>query len=177
MTGVEFAAAAVLGLVGNRLRGGLIALPGGDLPARAIGALIGAGAVAALAGLGWWSLGVAAAALAGDMISGAGGQYGTAWTLPAFGRMWFYAIERTAGLLLPMIVALDLVQRAEWLPALWLLAAIILCPVCYALAPYWPVSIPWLGIKARNRADSGFGEALWGAVLGVAIFAACGVKL
>lgn len=176
MTVAELIAAALLGLYGNRVRGGLYTLPGGDLTARALGSLIGAGAVAALAGWGWLALAVAAAAMLGDAISGAEGEYGTTWTLPAFGRMWLYAVERTAPLGCVM-VGIDLFDRGPRVDVLWLWSAVVLCPVCYALAAYWPVAIPWLGIKARDGADSGFGEAVWGAVFGFAIFAACGVKL
>lgn len=164
--------AALLGLYGNRVRGGLYHLPGGDMPARAVGSLFGFGAVAALGGFGWWSFVVALAALIGDMLAGAHGKYGTGWTVASFLRMGRYGLLR---LIVPglAIAAILLRLGLPWADVLWLLIAVALCPSCYALARYWPVALPWLGVKARTGADSGFGEALWGAVCGVLLLAAC----
>jgi hypothetical protein len=164
--------AVALGLFGNRVRGGLYALPGGSDVARALGSLIGFGAVALLAGLRWPALAIAAASFVGCLISGADGKYGTGWNLVAFGRLWLYGIERLA-LVIITIAVLSIPLHGHAIAAAWLLGAILLCPVCYALAPYSPVAIPWLGIKARDGADSGFGEALFGAVMGALTLVAC----
>ena len=167
-----YAAAFILGLFGNRVRGGLYHIPGGDLPARFIGSVIGFGVIGFAAGLGWWSVALAFVALIGDTLAGAENTYGTPFTFLAFVRMWVYGIERIA------VVGIGLALYARFtggIPrmAFWLVPAMAVCPLVYALAPYWPLNIPWLGIKARTGADSGFGEAVWGGIVGVSLLVAC----
>ena len=164
-------AAALLGLYGNRVRGGLYHFPA-DIYARVLGSLIGFGVVAWMAGTGRWSIMVMALGVVGDMLAGADGNYEVNWTFSDMLRFWIYAIERLA----PLGIGLALYARftgGDPMASTWLVPAVVVCPACYGLARYWPIAVPWLGIKARDGADSGFGEAAFGAVCGVLTLVAC----
>ncbi|WP_029310792.1 hypothetical protein [Acidiphilium angustum] len=155
--------AAAIGLYSNRIRGGLYALPGGDLPARIIGAL-GLGIVPFLAqSPPLVCLAVAVAALIGELISGSDGSYSMNNGVKSWIFMALYGIERLA------LICAVLWWFGDLPEALWFAAP--LCPLAYYLARFWPISIGFLGIKAASGTnaageDAGFGEALWGAIVG-----------
>lgn len=155
--------AAAIGCYGNRIRGGLYKLPGGDLPARIIGA-VSLGVVPLFADARPVEcLAIAIAALAGELISGSDGSYSMNRGVKSWIFMALYGIERLA------FISVVLWWFGDFPEAIWF--AVPLCPLAYYLARFWPVTIGLLGIKAAtgtNAAgeDAGFGEALWGAVVG-----------
>lgn len=163
--------AAIIGGYGNRIRGGLYALPGGDMPARIIGAL-SLGLIPLLAQRSAIEcLAVAIATLVGEMVSGSDGSYSMNKGLKSWIFMALYAVERL--LLIGLVVWWFGAFRSPLPLLLWI--AIPLCPLAYYIARFWPINIGFLGIKAAigtNVAgqDSGFGEALWGAFVGVLLF-------
>lgn len=94
--------AAILGAVGNRVRGGLFPMPGGTQVARLVGWGVPCGAVAALAGVPWWGalligLGAFLGCMAGEHNSQSMGLKGGNSGLVAWGWMGLWGLERTVA--------------------------------------------------------------------------------
>lgn len=171
--------AALMGAAANRVRGGLVALPGGTQVARAVW-----GAVCGLAclKLGWWSLAVAGSAFVGCMV----GQFGglsmghrpvAAHQATVFGFLHFpdlfsvspwvtmtaWGLARVAG---PTAVIAYL-GGAWWWP---LLSGLACAPIYWAvwLLPDWALRVPGLGKgtgPGNGRDPAEMAEALHGAVM------------
>ncbi len=166
---VILSASIVGGAFANRIRGGLLHLPG-DLLGRLIWGASG-GATALAAGVPWpYALAIGLSTwLACSFGLGGGESMG----LGKFSLKhdWLAMTIFTVVRILPAVAIL------AWLgdPA-WLLAPMVaLGPLAYYSGRWWPVAVPWLEFKAHDGADSAVGEFVWGAFAGGLLALACGV--
>lgn len=142
MTALLILAAAIIGALGNRIRGGLFPVPGGTQVGRLVGWAIPCTLVAGP--LGWWALAVGAGAFLGCCVGQYGGlsmgHRGPAPAVSPWLTMTGWGLARVAG---PALVVWW-TGGAWW----WLLASGMACAPLYAavwLLPDWALRIPGLG--------------------------------
>lgn len=161
-------AGAIVGALARRIAGGVVAIPGGTLVARALAAVWLAGGMWWLApgGVVWWHVAILAPLFFAGMASG----------FPPGGMVPVNAahvggISQQHGwaLIGPMAVwaaALDL----TWWPLV--LASAIVGPIYWA-ATWWQPSVPWLGFNKHGSADPPAWAEVWvGAAMGAALVVA-----
>ena len=161
-----------LGALGNRIRGGLWPIPGGDVPARLLGWGIPCAVIALAAGAGWWAAAVGLAAFLGCSVGEYGalsmGHRGGATGWRAWAGMGAFGLGRTA------LVA----GVVWWLGGAWLAVLItgLIAPAIYDLA--WRVPL-WACLPGLGRGDGPplydppeLAEALHGAIMALALFLA-----
>lgn len=165
-------AAACVGALGNRVRGGLWAIPGGDVPARMLGWGLPCIAIAAEAGAGWWAFAIGLGAFLGCSF----GQYGalsmghrggaTGWR--AWAGMTAFGLGRT---FLPALVV-------WWIGGAWwaVILSGLFAPIAYDVV--WRVP-SWAYLRGLGRGDGPpnydppeLAEALHGAAMGLALYLA-----
>lgn len=163
-------AGAIVGAFGNRIRGGLLPIPGGTQ----VGRLVGWGLpMAALAWpLGWWALAVGAGAFLGCCVGQFGGlsmgHRGPGPAVSPWLTMTVWGLARVAG---PVAILLMLHHPAG---AALVLVSGLACAPLYDLA--WRVP-PWIYVKGLGYGDgpaTGYdppelAEALHGALMGLAL--------
>lgn len=176
---LHLALAALIGSVGNRMRGGALAVPGGDLVARLFWG-VPAGIVAWSIGQPWW---LAPAVGLGAYVGTTAGMFGGL----SMGRRG--ARPRSSPWL--TMTAWGFCRVALPVAALWpvygpaalvVLASGLLCPFIYDLvwrAPKWMYQ-PWLGYGDGPKAGYDppqLAEALHGAVMMAALaFTTAGIQ-
>lgn len=162
---------ALVGALGNRIRGGLFPMPGGTQVARVVGWGLPCAGLAWAAGAPWWvALLVGAGAFVGCCMGQYGGlsmgHRGAAPAVSPWLTMTAWGLARVA---LPAL-AVWWIGGAWW----WLVASGLACaPIYWAvwLLPDWALRIPGLGRgtgpgEARDQPE--MAEALHGAVMGAA---------
>ena len=164
-------AAAIIGSLGNRVRGGLFPMPGGDVPARLLGWGLPCALIVASAGAAWWSLAIGAGAFVGCSM----GQYGglsmghrpnsvTGWR--AWAGMAAFGFGRVA---LPAAVT-------GWCGGAWwlVLTSGLLAPVIYDAVWRVPPAIYQRGFGYGGGPPAydppELAEAAHGAIMAIALF-------
>lgn len=176
MTGLwgAIAIGAVICAFANRIRGGMLHLPG-DLPGRLIWGAA-AGVTVLVAGLPWpWAIGVGIVswmACSFGLRSGESMGLGKTSLRHDWMSMTIFSVERVLpGAVLVLLPSLPMLRPyiepfAAHTVAWWQAPMIILGPVAYYAGRWWPVAVPALEFKAFDGADSAVGEFIWGAFAG-----------
>ncbi len=149
----------------NRIRGGMLHLPG-DLWGRLIWG-IAFGAVAAACSVAWpWAVAIGVVSWLACSIGLDGGEsMGLGAT--SLAHDWQAMTLFTTVRLLPAAAILGWVHDPVWFMA----PMIVLGPIAYYSGRWWPVDVPWLGFKGHDGADSAVGEFVWGAFAGALLVA------
>ena len=169
---IEVALAAVVGAIGNRVRGGMVPVPGGTqvgrlvgwaLPSAVVAWVVGAPVVAA----GFIGILAMLGCMAGQFGGLAMGMRGPAPKLSPWVTMQFWGFCRVLG----PVVVLGVLER-PWMP---LLVAGLLCPAIYRAV--WFVPGEWLprgfgyghgkaeGYDPPQLAEAVHGAAMMGAMV------------
>ena len=173
---IELAACAVIGALGNRIRGGVVAIPGGTQVGRLVGWGIPCALVAWLAGAVWWAAGlIGIGAFVGCMAGQYGGlsmgHRGPPPDVSPWATMTAWGVARVIG---PALVAAVFLPYHMASYAL-LLSGLICAPIYYAvwLLPA-RVFLPYLGrtTNPENPDPPQLAEAIHGAVMMAALYLA-----
>lgn len=158
--------AAIVCAFANRIRGGMLHLPG-DIWGRLIWG-VAFGCVAAACAVPWpWALAIGAASWLACSVGLGGGEsmgLGKTGLMHDVLAMALFTVVR----LLPAAAVLAFLHDPAW----WLAPMIPLGPFAYYSGRWWPVAVPWLEFKAYDGADSAVGEFVWGAFAGALLVAA-----